>query len=289
MKLKTELPASPHWQQVFSADNVEHRRLTPANPIVSFPTSKSALHLVRPRSPLMRDLLIHLDTDPTIVLIAAFPEEVEYWTVATNGEPTLRTHVPDVAVFRRDGRIVVIDVVPRDEMESNRARIEQRTDDLKAHYLGFEAEYIVLSEAEIYQQPKFDNRRDMWQHKAFDGQDPAIGQIALAILSQPLPMRLGDLARRLTAPCPREEWLDGSGPLYSAAKQLVMSGEVEVDLTTPFSLFTVIQFPPHSTRRWNRTRDRRRLPRQSDSHVRTRTYRTTGIDETRCSSNPNPS
>ncbi len=289
MRPTTELAASSHWLQVFSPDNVEHRRPARANPICSFPTSKSALHLVRPRSALMRDLLIHLDTDPAIVRIAAYPEEVDYWTVATNGEPTLRTHVPDVGILRRDGSIVVIDVVPRDEMKSNRARIEQRTGDLKAHYSGFGAGYIALGDAEIYLQPQFDNRRDMWQHKAFDGQDPAIGQIALAILSQPLPMRLGDLARRLTAPCPREEWLDQSGPLYSAAKQLVMSGDVEIDLTKPFSLFTVVSFPPHSSQRWNRAKGHLRLQRKSYPHVRTRKYRTTEVDETSRVSSPIPS
>lgn len=264
MKYKTTLGNQAHWKPVFSPDNIEHRRVAWDNPVAPFPSSKSALHMVRPRSRLMRDLLIHLDTDPDVVAIAAYPEEPEYWTIATNGEPTVRTHVPDVATLRRDGRVVVIDVVTPIERKKDGLLLEQRTPDLKAHYLGRGAEYYLLDEEAIHLQPLFDNRRDMWQHKEFD---PTVEQVALAILSQSLPLRIGELARRLTPPCSTEEWRDESGPLYSAVKQLVMSGRIEVDLTRRFSDWTLVQFPSRSG---SKERLRRpRFPRSSPSYLPT--------------------
>ncbi|MDC7741215.1 hypothetical protein [Rhizobium binxianense] len=272
MKNKTRLSNQAHWNPVFSSDNVEHRWVASDNPTGPFPTSKSALQMVRPRSPLMRDLLIHLDTNPDVVAIAAYPEEADYWTIATNGEPTVRTHVPDIATLRRDGRVIVIDVVTSVEREKNPFGIEQRTADLKAHYRGLAAEYYLLDEKAIHLQPLFDNRRDMWQHKAFD---PEIASIAAEILAQPLPLKIGQLASRLTPRGSAAEWNDEFGPLYAAIKQLVMAGRITVDLTRRFSPWTVLHLPSSTAqiRRQHSGRHRRPLPHSSrpSPHAEART------------------
>ncbi|MBY5511866.1 hypothetical protein [Rhizobium leguminosarum] len=261
MNFKKKLENEAHWKHVFSSDNFEHRWVASASSPGCFPTSKSALQMVRPRSPLMRDLLIHLDTDPDVVAIAAYPEETEYWTIATNGEPTIRTHIPDVATLRRGGRVVVVDVVLSTDRKGG-ATIEQKATDLKAHYRGLGAEYYLLDEEAIRLQPLFDNRRDMWQHKAFHGQEPEIASIAAEILAQPLPLNIGQLAARLAPRRSAAEWNDEFGPLYTAIKQLVMSGRITVDLTRRFSRWTVLHLPSRTTgvRRPDTGRHRRPIP-----------------------------
>lgn len=268
MKYKTTLGNQAHWKPVFSPDNIEHRRVAWDNPVAPFPTSKSALHMVRPRSRLMRDLLIHLDADPDVVAIAAYPEEPEYWTIATNGEPTVRTHVPDVATLRRDGRVVVIDVVTPVERKKDGLGLEQRTADLKAHYRGLGAKYYLLDEEAIHLQPLFDNRRDMWQHKAFD---PEIAGIAAEILAQPLPLKIGQLAARLTPSGSAAEWNDEYGPLYAAIKQLAMSGRIRIDLSRRFSRWTVVHLSSDTSRSRPRHAGQRRRPLSHASRPRVQT------------------
>lgn len=240
-----KLPSSGPWASVFSPERTSSRGDLPCSS-VPFPMRKSADPIVIARTKLMRDLLMHMETDPDVVVVAAYPEEVDYWTIATNGEPNLLTHVPDMAVLRSDGTVAVIDTVSRASRRKEGPRLAQRTADLKAHYATVGASYYLLDERAIHLQPLFDNRRDIWQHQSFSGQNPEIDRVAAAIMQQPLPLSIGQLAKRIPTLCPSEELNDESGPLYSAVKQLVMSGLIEVDLARRFSFWTVLRFPSSS-------------------------------------------
>lgn len=243
MKFKKKQTNDAYWNRVFSSNSLHFdAEAFPASP-GWFPMSKTPEGMVFPRSALMRDLLVHLETDPDVVAVALYPEAAEYWTIATNGEPTVRPHVPDVAVRRRRGAVSVIDVGDRLPIGSDATWVDERTIDLQVHYEGLGAQYYLLEEGAIHLQPLFDNRRDMWQHKPYPEQDPRIDRVAADILAQPLPLSIREIARRLSAHCSMEEWRDESGPLYSAVKQLVMSGRIEVDLYSRFSEWTVLRLP----------------------------------------------
>jgi len=246
MEFEKKLQNETHWKHVFSADNIAHRSIkleSSCKPPMWFPTSKSVSRLIQTREPLMYDLLIHLDVNSDVIAIAEYPEEAEYWTVATNGEPTIRSHVPNVAVLMRDGLVAVIDVMSMAK-QAERPGVDQRTDDLKAHYQGLQAHYVLLDEKTIRQQPLFDNRRHMWSLRKVAGQHPDYDRVARSILKQPLPMRIRDLMRHVRPIVLSSEWSDETGPVFTAVAQLAMAGQVQVDMNGRFSQHTVVRFPP---------------------------------------------
>ncbi|KIV64837.1 hypothetical protein SZ54_3088 [Rhizobium sp. UR51a] len=257
MEFKKQLENEAHWAHVFSPANFPHKTIKPGSHYKTlpgwFPSSKSVNGLMRTSQPLMHDLFIHLDTNPDVVAIAEFPEEAEYWTIATNGEPVLRSHVPAAAVKTRAGHVVVFDVEPVYVQEEH-DWLPQRTADLKAHYAGLGAHYHLLDERTIHLRPVFDNLRLMWLHKRVEAQHPDIDVIAQRIVDSALPLRIGDLMRRVTPNAFFGQWegettatmIPEVNPIFTAVMQLAMAGRVEVDLNRPFSQWTVVRHPSHA-------------------------------------------
>lgn len=257
MEFKKQLENEAHWAHVFSPANFPHKTIKPGSHYKTlpgwFPSPKSVNGLMRTSQPLMHDLFIHLDTNPEVVAIAEFPEEAEYWTIATNGEPILRSHVPAAAVRTRTGRVVVFDVEPV-YVQEGRGWLPQRTADLKSHYTGLGAHYHLLDERTIHLRPVFDNLRLMWLHKRVEAQHPDIDVIAQRIADAALPLRIGDLMRRVTPNAFFGQWegettatmIPEVNPIFTAVMQLAMAGRVEVDLNRPFSQWTVVRRPSHA-------------------------------------------
>lgn len=252
MTLKKELENEAHWKHVFSSDNFPHKTIKPGSRYKTlpgwFPSSKSVTGLMRTSQPLMHDLFIHLDTNPEVVAIAEFPEEAEYWTIATNGEPILRSHIPAAAVQTQNGLIVVFDVEPY-HVQEEKPWLPQRTADLQAHYAALGAHYHLLDERTIHLRPVFDNLRLMWLHKRIEAQHPDIDVIAQKIVDAALPLRIGDLMRRVTPNAFFGQWEDETtakmipevNPIFTAVMQLAMAGRVDIDLNRPFSQWTVVR------------------------------------------------
>jgi hypothetical protein len=254
MNLKKKLENEAHWKHVFSSDNFPHKTIKPGSHYKTlpgwFPSSKSVSGLMRTSQPLMHDLFIHLDTNPEVVAIAEFPEEAEYWTIATNGEPILRSHVPAAAAKTRSGLVVVFDVEPFYVQEEH-TWLPQRIAELQAHYAGLGACYHLLDERTLHLRPVFDNLRLMWLHKRIAAQHPDIDIVAQKIVDASLPLRIGDLMRRVTPNAFFGQWegettatmIPEVNPIFTAVMQLAMAGRVEVDLNRPFSQWTVVRHP----------------------------------------------
>jgi hypothetical protein len=243
MQTKDPLFNNPRWNHLFSEDSHPCRPIPAgsAHDRTWIPCSKSASRLVWAYSDLMRDLLIHLETNPDVVAVAEYPEETEYWTIATNGEPTVRTHVPAVAARMRDGTVAFIDVMTSDAQKRAHAMVDQRTSDLADHYGRLGAAYLLLDETTIRKQPAFDNRRHMWALRKTRWQDPVIDQLAQKILELGLPLSIAEIARRTDAASNRVGRLDPTGATYSAVSQLVTSGHLVIDLGRRLSDSSVVR------------------------------------------------
>lgn len=193
---------------------------------------------------LVRDLFLHLETSRDVAIVEEFPEEIEYWSVATNGEPTLRRHTAHASGRTRDGVHIVFEAMSLREQRSRRG-LRQRTADLQAHYARTNVRYILVDERTLHKQPAFDNLRIMWQHKRSDGQHPDIDLTAGRVLEQPLPLEIRELARRLEPDAMHGlqtvEDLCGS-LVFTAVLQLAMAGVIEVDLDRPLSGSSVVRF-----------------------------------------------
>lgn len=195
---------------------------------------------------LVRDLFLHLETSRDVAIVEEFPEEIEYWSVATNGEPTLRRHTAHASGRTRDGVHIVFEAMSLREQRSHRG-LRQRTADLQAHYARINVRYILVDERTLHKQPAFDNLRIMWQHKRSDGQHPDIDLTAGRVLEQPLPLEIRELARCLAPEAagavPGAQTVeDLCGSLvFTAVLQLAMAGVIEVDLDRPFSGSSVVR------------------------------------------------
>ncbi|MBY5346017.1 hypothetical protein [Rhizobium leguminosarum] len=237
------LKNAAHWTPVFASDHFPHvsswtLARTTYQPV---PCSKSVNGLVRIGTELMRDLLIHLETNPDVVAIAEYPEEAEYWTIATNGEPTVRNHVPAVAVLTIDGSVAVIDVMSAEAQEKSSAFVDQRTCDLTDHYEALGASYVLLDETTVRKQPMFDNRRHMWALRKTKYQNPEIDRLAVLILRERLPLSIGEFARRTMSAASLKQGPDPIGLVYSAVTQLAIAGRIQIDLGSPLSDSTMIR------------------------------------------------
>ncbi|TAW06610.1 hypothetical protein ELI25_29515 (plasmid) [Rhizobium ruizarguesonis] len=87
---------------------------------ISFPTNKVPSGVIRAHSTLMADGMQHLDTDPNVVQLSAYPLEVAYWSTKDGTTPDKRDHIPDIAAKLRDDSVVFIDYVPWNEQLDTR-------------------------------------------------------------------------------------------------------------------------------------------------------------------------
>ncbi|EYR79792.1 hypothetical protein [Shinella sp. DD12] len=82
---------------------------------ISFPTNKIHSGIIRARSTLMADGLLHLDTDPNVVQLSPYPMEIAYWSTHDGKTPVKRDHIPDIAIILRDDRVMFIDYIRLNE------------------------------------------------------------------------------------------------------------------------------------------------------------------------------
>lgn len=129
---------------------------------ISFPTNKVPSGVIRARSTLMADGLLHLDTDPNIVQLSPYPMEVAYWSTQDGKMPVKRDHIPDMAIMLRDDRILFVDYIPLQD-QANIPFFWRRVAERKRHFqdeLG--CDYAVHDERSIQIEPRLSNLRLMW-------------------------------------------------------------------------------------------------------------------------------
>lgn len=211
---------------------------------VTFPTDKAASGEVFARLPLMADGLVHIDTDPDVTEIAAYPMSVEYMASTYRDRAVKRVHVPDVAVRRADGSVVVIDYIPVNE-QLRKPWIKKRTRNLQDHMATFhECSYAVHDERSVLAQPLFGNLKAMWAHKSTALDPPELQLVLQALRRCRFPSFFGDLKKTLR----QDEELcrvfaavdaDGVDVVFTAVMQMCISGELDIDLSAPFSAMTL--------------------------------------------------
>lgn len=233
---------APQWNRLFSEDNCP---CLPSSRDTARSTgwtvcTKSKKGLVWASSPLMRDLLIHLETTPDVVAVAEYAEEIDYWTIATNGEPTVRRHTPALAVQMSCGTVAFIDVMTLEAQERAHG-VDRRTWDLADHYRRMGACHLLLNETTIRKQPAFDNRRHMWALRKTRWQDPQIDLIGRQILDLSLPLSIAEIAGRTGSCSGRAGAIDPTGAVYSAVAQLAMAGFVEINFGRRLSDRSVVR------------------------------------------------
>lgn len=253
LDFETQLANEARWLDVFGPDNEPKKVIKPGSKYVTlpgwFPTSKNIRGEVRTREPLMADLLIHLDTDPAVKVIAEFPIVEPFVSHTANGKAVVSEHIPDLAVLRADGAVFVIDVMPFYVRKTMRSA-EQRRTDLTHHYAKKGARYLLLDETTIRLQPLFFNLRLMWQHKQSRHELKGMGQIRQSLREATYPTTIGSLVKAMPQNAIFARWADEPetaarhvtecNPTFTAVMQLAICGELEVDLDRKFSAETIV-------------------------------------------------
>ena len=212
---------------------------------VTFPTEKAAKGEVVARLPLMADGLVHIDTDPCVTDIAAYPMSVEYMAPTYNDKAVKRVHVPDVAVRQADGSVVVIDYIPINVQLAN-PWIKRRTRTLQNHMASIYAcSYAVHDERSVLAQPLFGNLKAMWAHKSTALDSPELQHVFQALRRCHFPSCLGDLKKTLRQvvelrPVFAAHDVDDVDIVFTVVMQMCISGELDIDLSTPFSAVTLV-------------------------------------------------
>lgn len=250
---ETQLENEAYWRAVFGPDNEPQRELKPGSMHTTllgwFPTKKCIRGEVRTREPLMGDLLFHLDTDPAIRVIAEFPIRQPFVSNQGSGKGIVKEHIPDLAVLRADGAVFVIDVMPYYVRKSFRG-MDQRRADLRRHYSGLGATYLLLDETTIRVEPLFSNLRLMWKHKKSKHEPAGMATLRDALREATYPASIETLMRSMPGNAIFARWSDEPpsaarhviecNPTFSAVMQLAINGELDVDLTLKFSPKTIV-------------------------------------------------
>jgi hypothetical protein len=212
---------------------------------VTFPTSKTPLGEVIARLPLMADGLIHLDTDPDVIDIAAYPMSIEYFSPIGTDHAVKRAHVPDIAARRADGSVLFIDYIPVNEQE-RRPDIQRRTRILADHVAAqYSCIYVVHDELSILAKPLFPNLQTMWKHKPTVIDPDGVRLVMQAIRRCHFPSRIADIRDRLKQQAElrtvfAELEVGGVDLTFTAIMQMCFSGELDIDMAAQFSGRTVV-------------------------------------------------
>jgi hypothetical protein len=239
-----------YWNEVFSEGNEPKKEIKPGSRYITLPgwhpTGKSVRGIVRTREPLMADAMIHIDTNPFNMAVAEFPVSVGYRTLSGK----YRERVPDLAVRRRDGSVVVIDVMPF-HVQRHLGWPEHRTRQMREIFADLGAHYQLLDERTLHIRPLIDNLRIMWRHKRLACQHKWIDEVAAEILTLPLPLRIGEIMRSVKRNAVMGRWSDDEewkivgevNPAFTAIMQLAIEARVGINVRAPLSQFTVITPP----------------------------------------------
>jgi len=253
LNFEERLANEAFWKEVFGPDNVPVKEIKPGSRYRTlpgwFPTRKNVRGEVRTREPLMIDLLLHLDVDSDILVVAEFPFKRQIRYRRPDGSISTKDHIPDVAVLRRDGLVFVIDVMPFN-VQVGRLDLTSRKAAMRKHYRALGARYLLLDETTLRLQPLLSNIKSMWMHRKTNDEPSGMADLRRLLLAASYPTTIEELMRSMpiNAFISRLSDEDGStgrhvtecNPVFSAVMQMTMSGELDVDLTRRLSPRTVV-------------------------------------------------
>lgn len=215
---------------------------------VSHPSTKSPTGIVRARSPLMADGLLHLDTDPNVVRISPYPMEALIWSTTDGVTPVKTEHVPDVAILTQDGSVTFVDYVEVSEQRKT-AGFRRLVAERIRHFQGeLGCAYAVMDELEVRREPRLSNVRLMWTHRSRPTEPQSLSRARQAIRTARLPATIRSVFEASGVGRQAIRFAGDGVPtalretnlLFSAAMQLAMRGEVRLDLGRPLTLDSTI-------------------------------------------------
>jgi hypothetical protein len=215
---------------------------------ISFPTNKVPSGVIRAHSTLMADGLLHLDTEPNVTQLSAYPLEVVYWSTKDGKTPEKRDHIPDIAAKLRDDSVVFIDYVPWNEQLDTRffwRRVAERARHFREE---FDCVYVVHDERSIRIEPRLSNLRLMWTHRARRTEPPSVAHARQIIRQAKLPVTIRTISDKADFARQAILWEGDDAPtlleetnlIFTAVMQLAMRGEVRLDLGKPRTLDSMI-------------------------------------------------
>lgn len=236
-------PFSKDDQPQIEVKKIVHHKTLPGE----FPTPKAVGGYIRSSSPLMRDALVHMDVDPSVVEIAASPNRFEYSSSPyLYGKARQYEHTPALRIKSERGRYVFIDVIPVSIQRSMKF-VERRTERLREVLADdYGAGYAVHSEMTLHIQPRHRNLKIMWQvgrNTDDEGMHAVLGFVRQA----DLPMTIGEMRQHVHLPPPRFRVFDEDGNtvfghdlddvdrLFAAVLRLAIEGYLVLDTSSQFS------------------------------------------------------
>ena len=249
---ETRLANEAFWKEVFGPDNKPQKEIAPGSRYRTlpgwFPTKKNIRGEVRTREPLMIDLMIHLDTDPDIRIVAEFPIKQAIDCKDAHGEIKTEEHIPDIVALRRDGSVLVIDVMPFN-VQAARRNTSRIRDARTVHYRDLGAKYLLLSETTL-RLPVLKDLKRMWMHRQIEGEHPQMAELRKCLRRATYPATIESLVRSMpingifthsrTEGRSSARHVTECNPVFSAVMQMVIRGELDVDLANRLSPSTIV-------------------------------------------------
>jgi hypothetical protein len=193
-----------------------------------------ALGLSPFRSLLERDLRTLLSANPEIDSYAIEPHTLEYFIPTEAGSHEKHTYVPDLVFRYRDRRIAVLDAKAR-FFTTAKAWLKCEPHITAAYNIDHNVPFVVLSEDTIRLQPRLSNCEIMKRHRYIVEDSAALMRTREVIASISLPTTIARVteAARINSP-------EGSNRVYTAIMNLALAGEIDLDLSKPFSMATAL-------------------------------------------------
>ncbi|MGK7062665.1 hypothetical protein AB4853_40005 [Bradyrhizobium sp. 1050_B9_N1_2] len=186
------------------------------------------------RSLLERDLRTLLSANPEIQSYAIEPHTLEYFIPTPIGSHEKHTYVPDVVLRYRDHRIAVLDAKAL-FFTTTKAWLKCEPHITAAYNVDHNVPFVVLTEGTIRLEPRLSNCEIMKRHRYIVEDSAALIRTREVIASIDLPTTIESVthAARINSP-------EGSIRVYTAIMNLALAGEINLDLSTPFSIRTLL-------------------------------------------------
>jgi hypothetical protein len=194
-----------------------------------------ALGLSPFRSLLERDLRTLLSANPEIHSYAIEPHTLEYFIPTDSGGYERHTYVPDIVLRFRDHRVAALDAKAR-FFTATKTWLKCEPHITAAYNIDHNVPFIVLSEGVIRLQPRLSNCEIMKRHRYIVQDAAALIRTREAIANISLPTTIARVAEvaRINSP-------EGCNRVYTAIMNLALAGEIDLDLSTPFSMTTSLR------------------------------------------------
>lgn len=183
-----------HWSGM-TPNGTPHQRartiVRPTGGIVrgKFPSRKNG-RMVHHEGLLELDAIYLFETSPLVGAYREQPDQITY----PDGD-RMRRYTPDFALDRRDGTTVFVEIKPMRSLQSQ--EVAHKLDQIRIRMERHGQPFVVLTDAELRQQPRLDNLRTIYHRAPRLAPTRWAMQRALDKLAPLLPCRWTDAADRL--------------------------------------------------------------------------------------------